>query len=410
MEMLSASRSFVIVGAGQAGAWIARTLRAEGFDGRIVLIGREPHLPYERPPLSKDVLRGKAGADTARLLSPEAAEANRIEVWTGTLATEIDRRQRIVRCADGGSVSYDHLFLTTGSRVRTLPFSQPDSSPKRVHVLRGLDDAEALRQAMSKAGRLAIVGGGWIGLEVAATARQLGLEVVVIEAAPLLCSRSLPPEVSIYLEQLHRSHGVEVRTGTAVDSLEVEGEAVRIRSGVEHILVDHVLVGIGVIPETELAAKAGLPVDNGILVDECGRTADPLISAAGDVTSHPSALSGGRVRLESWANAQNQAIVAAKAALGMAVRHAEIPWFWSDQYDTNIQIIGTPERAASQLVRGDPAAGKGCWISLSEAGGAVGAVAVNAPRELRSVRKALEQQLTPEPASNPPPRASGCGS
>lgn len=394
--MTLSTQCFVIVGGGQAGAWIARTLRAEGFDGRILLIGKEVHLPYERPPLSKDILSGKADASTAALLTTDSIASDRIEVWTGTIAIEIDREARIVRCADGRSVTYDHLFLTTGSRVRTLPFWQEGEGPKRVHVLRDLDDAKDLRAAMEQARRLAVIGGGWIGLEVAATARQMGLDVVVLEAAPRLCGRSLPPEISDYLAQLHRGHGIDVRTGAAVEKVTASSQSVRVDVAGEPLLFDHVVVGIGIVPETDLAAAAGLAVDNGILVDACGRTLDPHISAAGDVTSHPNAFMGGHVRLESWANAQNQAIVAAQAAIGAEAIHADIPWVWSDQYDANIQIIGMPDRAAALRLRGDQAAGKCCWLALDAAGKAIGAVSVNMPRELRLVRKALEQGATPD--------------
>ncbi|MEA3541772.1 MULTISPECIES: NAD(P)/FAD-dependent oxidoreductase [Sphingomonadaceae] len=394
--MTLSTQCFVIVGGGQAGAWIARTLRAEGYDGRILLIAKEIHLPYERPPLSKDILSGKTEIASAALLTADSVATHQIEVWTGTVATEIDRDARIVRCADGRSVTYDHLFLTTGSRVRTLPFTQKGEGPKRVHVLRDLDDAQGLRTAMKSSRRIGVIGGGWIGLEVAATARQMGLDVIVLEAAPRLCGRSLPEEISAYLALMHKDHGTDVRTGAAVEKVTATADGVQVDVAGEALHFDHVVIGIGIVPETDLAAAAGLAVDNGILVDECGRTLDPHISAAGDVTSHPNAFMGGHVRMESWANAQNQAIVAAKAAIGAEAVHADIPWVWSDQYDANFQIIGMPERAATLHKRGNEADGKCCWLAVDAAGKAIGAVSLNMPRELRLVRKALEQDKTPD--------------
>lgn len=383
-------QTFVIVGAGQAGAWVARTLRSEGFPGRIVLIGDEAHAPYERPPLSKAILDGSADLASATLLHREAAEAQRIQHWSECVVDAIDLTAKLVALADGRTLGYDHLFLTTGSSPRSLVTCAHDLRPDRVHVLRTADDAQRLRAALTSSRRLAVIGGGWIGLEVAATARRLGLEVLVIEAGPRLCARSVPPAVSDYLLTLHESKGVAVHLSVSVDDIHPQDETIVIESGTGRHVVDHAVIGIGVIPATGLAEAAGLRVENGIVVDDCGRSSDPAVSAAGDVTSHPNAFVGGHVRLESWANAQNQAIVAAKAALGQTVCHNSVSWVWSDQYDANIQIIGSPERASEILVRGDPIAAGGCWLGLDSMGRVVGGVSVNAPKELRLVRKAIE--------------------
>jgi 3-phenylpropionate/trans-cinnamate dioxygenase ferredoxin reductase subunit len=389
------SQNFVIIGAGQSGAWVARTLRAEGFSGRIVLIGAEPHAPYERPPLSKAVLKGDATLDSATLLSAAEAQAAAIECWLGIEVTAIDRAGRTIQTADGKSLPYDKLFLTTGSRVRPLPGIAPSA---RIHKLRGHDDAARLHQALH--GHLLVLGGGWIGLEVAATARALGVDVTLIEAAPRLCARSLPPVASAFLAQLHKTNGVNVILGQSVKTLTAHEDSVSATlSDGSQIAADNALLAIGILPNVELAQASFLAVEDGILVDHTGRTSDPDIFAAGDVTRHPNAFAGSLVRLESWANAQNQAIIAARAALGAPARYNEIPWFWSDQYDVNMQILGFPAAAASCHTRGAPSDGKGTWLALHENGRPAGAIAVNAARDLRPLRRLFENHAAPDIAT-----------
>jgi 3-phenylpropionate/trans-cinnamate dioxygenase ferredoxin reductase subunit len=383
------NRSFVIIGAGQAGAWVARTLRAEGFSGRIVLIGAESYQPYERPPLSKAVLQGQATAESATLLTAAEAAAASIECRLGVEVVEIDRADRRIGCAGGDWLGYGKLFLTTGSRVRQLPGVA--ASP-RIHTLRGHDDAARLRAALH--GHLLVLGGGWIGLEVAATARALGVAVTLVESAPRLCARSLPVVASEFLASLHLRHGVDLRLGHPVAGLAAGEDGVRGELADGSVIeADHALVAIGVVPNVELARACGLDVEDGILVDETGRTSDPDIYAAGDVTRHPNAFSGGLIRLESWANAQNQAIVAARAALGKPARYAEIPWFWSDQYGVNMQILGLPAAAARCDARGAPAEGEGSWLALDEDGTPCGAIAINAPRDLRPLRRMFQGRV-----------------
>jgi 3-phenylpropionate/trans-cinnamate dioxygenase ferredoxin reductase subunit len=385
--MYASSETFVVIGGGQAGAWIARTLRAEGFDGRVVLIGEEPHWPYERPPLSKAFLQGVADAESVTLLGAAQAEAARIECWRGTRVVSIDRAERHVACVDGREIGYDKLFLATGGRVRTLPGLEGLRSA-RIHTLRTQADALRLRAALTAGSSLLVLGGGWIGLEVAATARGMGCAVTMLEAAPRLCARTMPGVVSDYLLRLHQSQGVTVLTGIGVTGLSEEesGVAATVDTG-ELLRADHALIGIGIVPNTSLAVACGLPVANGIVADVQSRTSDPDIFAAGDVASHPSGFAGVALRLESWANAQSQAIVAAKAALGRADRYDDIPWFWSDQYTANLQMLGLPDRGSEIVARGAPEKGSGCWLMLREDGTAAGAVAVNAPRELRTLRK-----------------------
>ena len=264
------------------------------------------------------------------------------------------------------------------------------------HTLRTQADALRLRSALTVGSSLLVIGGGWIGLEVAATVRGMGCAVTVLEAAPRLCARTMPETVSDFLLRLHQSHGVIVRTGIGVTGLsEQESGVIATVDTGELLRADHVLIAIGIVPDTTLAVNCGLPVANGIVVDAQGRTADPDIFAAGDVACGHSDFAGAALRLESWANAQNQAIVAAKAALGRADRYDEIPWFWSDQYNINLQMLGLPDRGSKIVTRGAPEAGNGCWLMLRENGTAAGAVAVNAPRELRTLRKLFADERLP---------------
>ncbi len=389
------SETFVIIGAGQSGAWVARTLRAEGFAGRIILIGAEAHEPYERPPLSKAVLKGDSTIESTILLSkPEAAAAS-IELFLGLSVTKINRAASKIQCSNGQSIAYAKLFITTGSRVRHLPGVAP--SP-RIHTLRGHDDAARLRQALH--GHLLVLGGGWIGLEVAATARSRGVSVTLIEAAPRLCVRSLPPVASDYLAQLHAANGVDLQLAQSVAALSANEDGITAELADGSIIkADHVLVAIGVVPNIELAMACGLMCEDGILVDETGKTSDPNIYAAGDVTRHPNAFAGTNIRLESWANAQNQAIIAARSALGLMATYREIPWFWSDQYGVNLQILGIPAAATRFHTRGAPGDGTGSWLALHEDGRPAGAIAVNAPRDLRPLRRLFEANIAPDIAA-----------
>jgi 3-phenylpropionate/trans-cinnamate dioxygenase ferredoxin reductase component len=384
------AQQFVIVGGGQSGAWVARTLRAEGFSGRLLMIGEERHWPYERPPLSKSVLLGGGPEDEGVLLSELQATTLGIETRLGHCVTTIDRIGHLVICADGRAVPYDKLFLATGSRPRLLPQAE-ELDRRLVHYLRTRDDAHRLRTGLMPGQRLAVVGGGWIGLEVAASASQLGVRVTVLEAASRVCARSVPSPVSAYLQRLHAQHGVQIHLSSGVHALHGQGDGVSVALEDGHVFdVDQILVGIGVLPNTELAKASGLDIDNGIVVDSAGRTSDPDVFAAGDVTAHFNRFSGRRIRLESWANAQSQGVIAAQAALGKVANYDEIPWIWSDQFGVNLQSVGFPDQAAFILHRGAPEAGNGCWLMLDKARAAVGAVAVNAPRELRAVRKALQ--------------------
>jgi 3-phenylpropionate/trans-cinnamate dioxygenase ferredoxin reductase subunit len=382
-------QSIVIVGAGQAGGWAAKTLRDEGFAGRITLVGIEPHPPYERPPLSKGVLAGSATVESCYLFKPEAFATLHLDFRAGVRATKIDRVARAVHLESGESVGYDRLILATGGEARRLPV--PGGDGPRVHYLRTLDESLAIRSALGPGRRLAVVGGGWIGLEVAATARKLGAEVTVLEALDRVCARAVPPSVSDFLRALHARNDVKIRTSCGVKAIEDRSaEGLRLALGDGSTLdADAVVVGIGLVPQLALARDAGLEVGDGVLVDERCRTSDPDILVAGDCANMPLACLGRRVRLESWANAQNQAIVAAKSALGQDVRYDELPWFWSDQYDANVQLLGLPERWPEPVARGDP---DGASFSLFYVEGErlVAVVSVNAPRDLRAAKRLMQ--------------------
>ena len=299
-------------------------MRAEGYAGRIVLVGAERHPSHERPPLSKAVLSGEAAPETTHLFKPEEHAALDLDFRAEARATRIDRAAKRVALAGGESLPYDKLILTTGGTARRLPVPGGDSP--RVLYLRTIEDSLAIRAALGPGKKLVVIGGGWIGLEVAATARKLGASVVVVEGLDRLCARTVPPAISAFLLARHEREGVEIRLGAGVKAIEDRGAlVVRLADG-SSLEADAVVAGIGLEPDVALARDAGLTVDNGILVDEQCRTSDPDVFAAGDCANTPLPCLGRRVRLESWANAQNQAIVAAKAALGhdVALRRAAV--------------------------------------------------------------------------------------
>jgi len=382
------SRIFVIIGASQAGGWIAKTLRAEGFKGRVVLIGEEKYLPYERPPLSKDALLGEAELDSTYFWPPETYPELNFETMLGVRATAIDRAAKQVTLDNGDVLAYDQLAITTGTRPRRLPIDGGDLAG--VHYLRTMDDTLAI-QADAKNGAVAlIVGGGWIGLEVAATLSKLGCKSVVVEFADRLCGRAVTPEISAWMLDFHKGHGIDVRLNTGVERFEGDGALQRaILSDGDTIVCTLAVVGIGVLPNVEIAAEAGIEIDNGIKVDDLCRTSDPKIFSAGDVTNHPNALLGKRIRLESWENAQNQGIAAGKSMLDKGESYSEIPWFWSDQHDANIQMIGLPEAWDEVATRGDTGDNEFMTIYLKDSK-IIGAISVNNPRDLRFAKRLMQ--------------------
>ncbi|WP_306396034.1 NAD(P)/FAD-dependent oxidoreductase [Telluria beijingensis] len=378
-----AAPTIVVIGAGQAGAWAARTLRSEGYAGRIVLVGDEAHPPYERPPLSKEQLQ----LDPApfEFLLPAAELAALDIAWRPALGCcRIDRGARAVVLDDGSAIPYDKLILATGGHAR-LP-QLPGIDAACVHTLRTLDDARRLRAAMRRGARVLVIGGGWIGLEAAAAARALDCAVTVVEAGPSLCARSASPLLSNMLAELHRANGVDLRLASGIEALEqagAEGCSALFADGSRESF-DLVVVGIGLVQSDGLARAAGLRCERGIVVDRQCRTSDPDIYAAGDVTAIHA--DDGVLRLESWQNAQDQGIAAARAALGQEVDYRPLPYFWSQQYETMVQLAGVCGSGHQQLSR---SIGPGRMVSmeLDAQGRALSAIVTNSPRDFRTLRK-----------------------
>ncbi|MEI2298694.1 NAD(P)/FAD-dependent oxidoreductase [Ensifer sp. MJa1] len=339
----------VIVGAGECGARAAFALREKGYDGKVTMIGAEPHLPYERPPLSKNGL--KDAAPPKYVADAERYAAAGIDILTDAPVKAIDRNAKRVELVDGGSVPYDRLLLATGARARTLPGTEEASA--RVRTLRTHADAEVIRVELAPGRKLAVIGGGFIGLELAATARRLGADVVLIEGLPRILSRGVPMEIAAVVAERHRLEGVEIRCETKIVRLEADGRNARIvLEGGTVIEADLVVVGVGAVPNTELAQAAGLAIDNGIAVDVMLATSDPDIFAAGDCCSFPLChYDGRRVRLEAWRNAQDQGALVAGNLLGANQSISSVPWFWSDQYDLTLQIAGLADGASSTVRR-----------------------------------------------------------
>lgn len=387
---------FVIVGAGHAGGRAAEAMRALGFDGHILLIGDEPHLPYERPPLSKEALQGKPEF-AAPMRPADFWTEKAIECRLGTRVTAIDPAAKTVTLAGGAVEAYDKLLLTTGGAVRTL--SVPGANLGNVFTLRTLDDSRAIDAALTPDARVVVIGGGFIGLETAASARLRGCAVTVVELADRLMARAVLPEISETFLRLHRDRGVDVRLNTGVARLEGDGRvSAVVTSDGKTVPADVVVVGVGIVPDTALAEAAGLAVGDGIVVDAFCRTSAPDVFAAGDVTSHFSPVYGRHVRLESWQNAQNQAIAAARVMCGEETEHAEVPWMWSDQFDAKLEVAGLPEAWDSVIVRGDPASGSYMLFQM-EGARPVGVMSVNQPRDMRFARRLLQAGKDVDPAA-----------
>jgi 3-phenylpropionate/trans-cinnamate dioxygenase ferredoxin reductase component len=347
------SSTFVIVGAGMAGGKAVETLREEGFDGRIVLLGAEPDRPYERPPLSKDYLRGEAERQTIYLQEDAGWYAEHdVELRPSTVVASLDVADGAVVLADGERVGYDRLLLATGAEPKRLPV--PGADLDGVHVLRTVEDSDALRAVLDAGGRLVVVGAGWIGCEVAASARQRGMEVTLIESLSVPLERVLGPELGAFYRDVHLDHGVELRLGDGVEAFEGGDRVERVRtSDGASVECDAVVVGIGVAPRTELA-EGVLDVDDGIVVDAGLRASVDGVFAAGDVANHDHPLLG-RLRVEHWANALEQGPAAARAMLGQDAAYDRVPYFFSDQYDVGMEYAGHSRPGDEVVFRGDPA-------------------------------------------------------
>jgi 3-phenylpropionate/trans-cinnamate dioxygenase ferredoxin reductase component len=387
----------VVAGAGQAGAALVARLRALGHRGPLTLVGAEPVPPYQRPPLSKAYLKGEMGRERLLLRPASFYAAEGIELLTGTRAVAIDRAARELVLADGRRLPYDKLALTTGALPRRLP-EAIGGGLAGVLLMRDLADADRLAAAIAPGARALIVGGGYIGLEAAAVLAGKGLEVTLVEAAPRILARVASPATADYFRELHRAHGVALREGAALARLTGTGGRV---TGAEladgaRLGADLVLTGIGVEPDTALAAAAGLAIDNGIRVDEHGRTSDQVIHAAGDAASFP--WRGGRVRLESVPNAIDQAEAVAAAMLGDDAGYAPRPWFWSDQYDVKLQIAGLAAGWDRTTTR--PGARPGSQsVWYWQDGRLVAVDAMNDPRAYMTGKRWIEAGISPDAAA-----------
>ncbi|MTD55682.1 NAD(P)/FAD-dependent oxidoreductase [Amycolatopsis pithecellobii] len=397
-----AEPSFVIVGAGLAGLRAAETVRAEGFAGRVVLIGDEPHLPYDRPPLSKGVLDGSRSPDSTRLRDESFYVDNDIDVVVGRRVAALRPHEGTVELADGTIVAATKVLLATGGRPRTLAVRGADLPG--VRLLRTLDDAVAVASELDPGAAVVVIGAGFIGAEVAASARTIGCEVTMLEAAPIPLGRALGPDIAERYGAHHRARGVNLRCAIGVDAIEGTRrvQAVTTTDGVRYP-AEVVVVGIGIVPNTELADAAGITLGNGIVVDETCRTSNPAVFAAGDVADFHSTVVDRRVRRESWQNALDQGAAAAMSMLGKGSRYCETPWFWTDQYDLKLQMAGTPEPTDDVVWRGDPDSGEFCAFYLRD-GILTGAVGINRPKDVRAAlalimaHKAVPAELLADPS------------
>lgn len=373
------------MGAGQAGGRAAEALRAAGFAGEVVLIGEERHEPYERPRLSKSVLLSEEPAAAAIIHPRDWYAAHGVALRTRTRVEAIAPGRQTVITADGQRLEYDKLLLCTGSRVRPLT-GAPDGL-QGVHYLRTIEDSERLAAELLPGRRMVVIGGGFIGMEVASSALKRGLAVTVVERQGALLDRVLPPAIAAQVAALHTAHGVALRLGVPVARIHGNGavKCVELADGAE-LPADVVAIGVGIIPNTELAETAGAASSDGLVVDEYCRTSLANVYAAGDVTNHYNPILDRRVRLESWQNAQNQAIVAARNIAGTAQPYAEVPWFWSDQLGTNIQMVGVAEPQMDIVWRGSR-------IAFGLVQGRLRlAVAFNAGGEIRFARRLIESR------------------
>jgi len=390
----------VIVGAGHAAGQAAASLRQEGYEGEIVIIGDEPYVPYQRPPLSKQYLAGEQGLDRVYLRPEKFYQDKAITVRTGERVTAVDPDAHSVTLAGGETLVYDKLLLATGGRPRRLAID--GSELAGIHYLRTIEDVDAIRAEMRPGRRLVIVGGGYIGLEVAAVGIEAGLEVHVLEMEERILKRVTTEDMSAYYHQLHESRGVRLHVDTRVTGFDgdAEGRVTAVRYDGGEIPADVVIVGIGIIPNTELAEAAGIACDNGILVDDHCRTSAADVFAAGDCTNHPNALLDRRLRLESVPNAMDQARTAAANMLGGDKSYAAVPWFWSDQYDLKLQMVGFSADGDTQVLRGDKAANAFAVFYLKD-GVLVAADAVNSPKEFMICRQLVGRPVDADALADP---------
>ena len=382
--------AMVVVGAGQAAGQAAASLRQAKYEGEIVILGDESHPPYQRPPLSKQYLSGEHGLEKVYLRPAKFYKDRDIDLRTNVTVSKIDPANKTVSLKDGETLEYEKLLIATGSRPRKLNIK--GSNLDGIHYLRTIADVDGISEAMKTAKSVCIVGGGYIGLEVASVAVVAGLEVNVLEMEDRILQRVTTAEMSEFYHNLHTGRGVKIHVDTTCSGFEGSGKVERVLCFDKSIEADLVIVGIGIIPNTELAADAGLNCENGILVNDHCQTSDENIYAAGDCTSHPNPILGRRLRLESVPNAMDQARAATANMLGGDKVYATVPWFWSDQYELKLQMVGFSSDGDTQVVRGDKEANQFAVFYLKD--GAVVAVdAVNSPREFMVAKQLYGKQV-----------------
>ncbi len=379
------SRTVVIVGASHAAAELIVSLRKAGWTEKIVLIGDEPELPYQRPPLSKAFFKDQVSKEKLSIKGEQTYQKAQVDVVLGNPVTSVDRKNKIVIVENYGDIAYDFLVLATGTRARPLPIDGADH--QRIHYLRTLRDVEQIKSMTSSSSRILIVGGGYIGLEVAASAISLGCEVTILEAQERVLARVTGDEVSNFYQRLHSKAGVEIRLSSALVGFKHEDEkSFALLEGGSQIPFDVAVIGIGVLPNIELAMEAGLECENGILVDEFTQTSDPSVYAIGDCSNHPSKLYQRRVRLESVQNAVDQAKTTAKSICGDPEIYDQAPWFWSDQYDVKLQTVGLLTGYDQSVTRVYEHDKKFCVFYLLE-GRLIAMDAINSPADFMVARK-----------------------
>ena len=388
----------VIIGAGHAAGQAAASLRQAKFEGPITIIGDEAHVPYQRPPLSKQYLAGTQLADKVYLRAEKFYADKDIQLMLDTRATQIDPSTKTINLDNGETIAYEKLLISTGSRPRKLSIEGSDLSG--IHYLRTMDGVDGIRADVKPGANLVIVGGGYIGLEVAAVGIELGMNVHVLEMEERILQRVTTPEMSAYYHKLHTDRGVHIHTQTGVTGFSGNGSVEKVLCGDESFDADIVIVGIGIIPNIEIAEEAGIHCDNGIVVDDHCRTSDPDIYAAGDCTNHPNPLMNKRLRLESVPNAMDQARVSTANMLGDDKVYAAIPWFWSDQYDLKLQMVGFSADGDSQVLRGDMDTHQFAIFYLKD-GKVVAADAVNSPKEFMLCKQLVGKPADPAKLADP---------
>jgi 3-phenylpropionate/trans-cinnamate dioxygenase ferredoxin reductase subunit len=395
--------STVIIGAGQAGLQTIISLRQGfgegGYDGEITLIGDETFLPYQRPPLSKAYLSGKMERERLFLKPDDFFSENNISLKLATHVEAIDRHAKTVSLADGATLTYDNLVLATGSRPRLL--NLPGRHLKHIFDLRGMDDIDAMQPHFVEGKKLVVIGGGYIGLEAAAVAADMGLQVTVLEAAPRLLARVAEPEISAFYDRIHKAHNVTIMTESQIEGFAGDGTVSGVTMADGSVIdADLVITGIGIVPNIELGEAAGLDIDNGIVVNDLGQTSDPHIFAAGDCTYHPNNVLGRTLRLESVPNAIEQGKAVASAICGAPKPYHQVPWFWSDQYDVKLQIAGVPLEVTHKILRGDDTTNSFAWFYFT-GDKLTGVTAVNRPAEFMAGRMLIEKSLKDEAIADP---------